>query len=68
MDHMIRIIEDIEPYDMEAIEECFRNGVSPNTVFRNEPLLHEPVSEYGRGPSFKQSVKIFVDHGHLHRS
>lgn len=63
MDYMARVIEDIETHDVEAIQECFRNGVSPNAIFRGEALLHELVSEYGRGPSFKLCVRAFVDHG-----
>lgn len=62
-DYNTRIIEDIETHSAKAIRECFQNGVSPNSTFRNEPLLHELTSEYGRGPSFRQCVKAFVDHG-----
>lgn len=62
-DYATRIIEDIETHNAEAIAECFQNGVSPNAIFRYEPLLHELTSEYGRGPSFKQCVRAFVDHG-----
>lgn len=63
MNYNQKIIEDIETHDVEAIEECFRNGVSPNTIFRDEPLLHELTSEYKRGPSFKRCVRAFVEYG-----
>ncbi len=62
-DYNTRIIEDIETLSVDAIEECFQNGVSPNATFRGEPLLHELTSEYGRGPSFKECVRVFVDYG-----
>ncbi len=63
MDYVERIITDIETHDVEAIIECFQNGVSPNSLFRGEPLLHELISEYGRGSSFKSCVQAFVDYG-----
>lgn len=62
-DYHTRIIEDIETHSVDAIGECFQNGVSPNAMFRGEPLLHELTSEYGRGPTFRQCVRVFVDHG-----
>ncbi len=62
-DYHTRIIEDIETHSVDAIGECFQNGVSSNAMFRGEPLLHELTSEYGRGPSFRQCVRVFVDHG-----
>ncbi len=62
-DYNARIIEDIETHNVDAIRECFQNGVDPNAFFRGEPLLHELTSEYGRGPAFRQCVQAFVDHG-----
>lgn len=68
MDYMTRVIEDIETHNLEGLRECFQNGVSPNATFRGQPLLHELVSEYARGPSFKQCVQVFVDHGLIYDS
>ena len=63
MDYREKIIGEIELHSVEGIKECFRNGVSPNDRFRNEPLIYELTSEYTRSPAFKDCVKAFVDHG-----
>ena len=63
MDYMAKIIGEIELHSVAGIEECFRNGVSPNDRFRGEPLIYELTSEYTRSPHFKECVKSFVDHG-----
>ena len=63
MDYMAKIIGEIELHSVAGIEECFRNGVSPNDRFRGEPLIYELTSEYTRSPDFKDCVKAFVDHG-----
>ena len=57
------IIGHIECHDVEAIRRCFENGLSPNELFKNQPLIYELTSEYGRGPRFKECVKAFIDHG-----
>lgn len=57
------IIEHIETHDVEGIRKCFEMGQSPNELFRNEPLIYELTSEYGRGPRFKECVKAFIDYG-----
>ena len=63
MDHMKKIVGEIELHSVAGIEECFRNGVSPNDHFRGQPLIYELTSEYTRSPHFKECVKAFVDHG-----
>jgi ankyrin repeat protein len=63
MNWLDKIIGDIEGHDVDGIKQCFENGVSPNVLFRNEPLIYELTSEYARGPRFKDCVKVFIDHG-----
>lgn len=63
MNWLDKIIGDIEGHDVEGIKQCFENGVSPNDLFRNEPLINELTSEYARGPRFKDCVNAFIDHG-----
>jgi hypothetical protein len=63
MDYSKKIIEEIELHSVEGIKECFENGVSPNDLYRDEPLIYELTSEYTRSPRFKDCVKVFVDHG-----
>ena len=63
MDHLQKIIEDIETHSVEGIKECFANGIDPNMYYKDEPLIYELTSEYARGPRFKECVKAFVDHG-----
>jgi hypothetical protein len=66
MDYLEKIVVDIELHSVSGIRECFENGLSPNAVFRGEPLLHELISEYTRSPRFKDCVKTFVDFGLKH--
>ena len=63
MDYQSEIIGNIEIHNVEGIQDCFRNGVDPNAIFRGEPLIYELTSEYLRGPRFKECVKAFVDFG-----
>src|SRR5579863_4181398 len=63
MNYLDRLIGDIETHCVEGIRECFENGIDPNAHFRNEPLIYELTSEYGRTPRFKECVKMFVDYG-----
>ena len=63
MDQLERIVEAIELHDVEDIQQCFAEGLDPNTEFRGEALIFELTSEYTRGPRFKECVKAFVDHG-----
>src|SRR5688572_440525 len=63
MSMLDEIIEHIELHNVEGIKKCFESGVSPNDVFRNEPLIYELTSEYARGPRFKECVKAFITHG-----
>jgi hypothetical protein len=57
------IITQIELHSIEGIKKCFKEGVSPNDLFRDEPLVYELTSEYTRSPRFKVCVKAFVDAG-----
>jgi Ankyrin repeat len=63
MDPLNEIIEQIELHSVEGIRKCFEDGVNPNGLFRNEPLIYELTSEYGRSSRFKDCVKAFVDYG-----
>jgi hypothetical protein len=63
MDYFQRIIGEIEVHSVEGIRECFLNGVDPNDLFRDQPLINELMSEYARTSRFKDCVKAFVDHG-----
>src|SRR4051794_5697779 len=61
MDYLEKVITDIELHSVDGIRECFQNGISPNDHFKNKPLIYELISEYGRGPLFKECVKVFVN-------
>ncbi|CAN5539711.1 hypothetical protein BH10BAC3_BH10BAC3_14360 [soil metagenome] len=65
MDYLIELIVQIELHSVEGISECFSNGINPNDLDKNEPLIYELTSEYTRSPRFKDCVKTFVDHGLL---
>ncbi len=53
----------IELHDVMSIQNSFKNGLDPNSLFRGEPLLFELTSEYTRSPRFTSCVKAFVDAG-----
>jgi hypothetical protein len=57
------IIGAIEEHDVDEIRQCFANGIDPNSLHNNEPLIYELLSEYTRGSRFKDCVKAFVDAG-----
>lgn len=63
MNYLEKIITDIELHSVEGIRTCFENGISPNGIYNNEPLIYELTSEYTRSPRFKDCVKAFVDYG-----
>lgn len=63
MHPLAELVELIELHDAAGISACFAAGISPNSVFRNEPLLYELTSEYTRSPRFKDCVQAFVNHG-----
>lgn len=63
MNQLAEITKHIETHSIEGIQECFKNGVSPNDQFNGEPLIYELTSEYLRGSKFKECVKVFVEYG-----
>ena len=63
MNYLERIIGEIELHSIEGIKECFEHGVSPNDLYRGEPLIYELVSEYTRTSRFHDCVQLFVDYG-----
>ena len=63
MDILNEIAGQIEIHSVEGIKECFSKGVSPNDIFKGEPLIYELTSEYGRTERFKDCVRAFVDNG-----
>ena len=63
MDHLKKLIGEIELHSVEGINECFVNGINPNQCFNGEPLIYELISEYTRTPRFKECVRAFVEQG-----
>lgn len=63
MDPFKEIVNKIELHSVEGITKCFSEGVSPNHIFKGEPLIYELISEYTRSPRFKDCVRVFVDNG-----
>jgi hypothetical protein len=39
MDYLKKLIVDIELPSVEGIGTCFQNGINPNDLFRDEPLI-----------------------------
>ena len=63
MKFLEKIIGEIEIHSPDGIRDCFENGVSPNDMYRGEPLIYKLTSEYLRSDRFKDCVKLFVDYG-----
>ena len=63
MDYLQKIITAFELHSVEGIRKCFANGISPNTIIHNQPLVYELINMYTRGPLFKTCLQEFVDHG-----
>ena len=63
MDYLSELVNQIELHSVDGIKECFLNGISPNDLYKGEPLIYELTSEYTRTPGFKDCVRTFVEHG-----
>jgi ankyrin repeat protein len=63
MANLQQIIYEIELHSVEGIKQCFQNGLNPNDLFNNQPLIYELISEYTRSPKFKDCVKVFLEYG-----
>jgi hypothetical protein len=63
MNLLEKIVEAIELHSAEGIRQCLEQGLDPNTVYRNEPILFELTIEYTRSPAFKDCVRAFAEHG-----
>jgi len=63
MDYLQKVVSEIEIHSAVGIRECCDNGISPNDHFDNKPLIYELISEYERGPKFRECFKTFVEYG-----
>ena len=63
MDYLQKLIGEIEVHSVEGIKACFENGISPNDYYKGRPLIYELITEYERGPKFRECFKTFVDYG-----
>ena len=63
MDYLQKLVTDIELQSIDGIKECFENGINPNDYFKNKPLIYELITEYPRGPKFKECVRVFAAYG-----
>lgn len=63
MDYLKKILIDFELLSVHGIETCFEHGINPNLKFKNKPLIYELIGQYPRGSSFKECIRVFVNHG-----
>ncbi len=63
MDYLQKIIGDFEIHLVEGIKECFENGIDPNQIHKDKPLVYDMINMYLRSPKFKDCMKAFVDYG-----
>jgi ankyrin repeat protein len=63
MDALQKILNAFELHSEEGIKSCFENGIDPNLMHHDKPLIYALINMYTRGPSFKKCIKAFVDCG-----
>ncbi|MES2646444.1 MAG: hypothetical protein V4717_06180 [Bacteroidota bacterium] len=63
MNYLEEIVTQIELHSPDGIRSCFEHGVSPNVLFKGQPLIYELTSEYTRTNRFAACVKLFVEYG-----
>ena len=63
MNYSEKIIGDFVCHDVAGIMDCFKNGVNPNAIHNDKPLVLELINMYLRSPNFSKCFKAFVDHG-----
>lgn len=63
MDYLQKIITAFELHSVEDIRACFDNGVNPNEIVDDKPLVFALINMYTRGPRFKSCIEAFVDYG-----
>jgi ankyrin repeat protein len=63
MDYLQKIITAFELHSVEGIKECFENGINPNQINQDKPLIYALINMYTRGPTFKKCIKTFVEYG-----
>ncbi len=63
MNPLQKIIEAFELHAAHEIKWCFENGIDPNMVYKDKPLIEELINMYTRGPDFKSCIRVFADHG-----
>lgn len=63
MDYSQKIFIDFELHSVDGIQECFDNGLNPNAIVNDKPLIEGLINMYARGPLFKECIKVFVNNG-----
>lgn len=63
MNDVEKIITAFELHDVDGIKACFENGVDPNALVNDKPLIYELINMYSRGPLFKSCIQAFIDYG-----
>lgn len=63
MTQINEILVHFELHNADGIVACFQNGVDPNTIVNDKPLIYELINMYSRGPSFKKCIQAFIDYG-----
>ncbi len=58
-----RLLFAFETHDALGIKSCFENGINPNMIYENKPLIHTFINMYTRGPKFKDCIRFFVEAG-----
>jgi hypothetical protein len=58
-----QIITAFELHDVEAIKNCFANGINPNEIVGGKPLFYSLVNMYTRSPLFKDCIRACVENG-----
>ncbi|MBK8348758.1 MAG: ankyrin repeat domain-containing protein [Saprospiraceae bacterium] len=63
MDYLNRLIIAFELHSVSEMKECFANGIDPNMTLEGQPLIHQLINMYSRGPNFKECIRTFTEYG-----
>jgi Ankyrin repeat len=63
MNDLSEIVNHFETHNVQGIKNCFENGLNPNSLLNNKPLIYEFINMYARGPRFSDCIKVFSDYG-----
>ncbi len=63
MENLKKAISSFEIHDISGLRECFENGLNPNLIVDDKPLVYQLINMYFRSPRFKKCIELFLEYG-----